>query len=152
MAVTADLSALVIDASVAAKWHLQDEQHGAEALALLTHFTTGQVALFGPDHIRYEVAATLTAATLGDRPRLRRRVAERAIDTFLALGVQTVGTDALIRAAFALVHQYRIAFYDALYLALAQDLDIPLITADRRFYQRVSQLPTMVWIGQYTGA
>jgi predicted nucleic acid-binding protein len=152
MAATTDLSALVVDASVAAKWHLRDEQHATAALALLTHFTAGQVALFAPEHIRYEVAATLTSATLGNRPRLRRRVAERSIDAFLALGVQTVGTDALIRDAFRLVHQYRVAFYDALYLALARDLDIPLITADRRFYQRVRQLPTMIWIENYPGA
>lgn len=139
--------ALVVDASVAAKWHLRDEELATEALAVLTRFVNGDLALLAPDHLRYEVASTLTVATLGARPRLQRPIAERAIAQFLSLGIETIGTNAVIRAAFPLVRQYGVAFYDALYLALSLDLGIPLITADRRFYQRVRTLPDVIWLG-----
>jgi predicted nucleic acid-binding protein len=36
-----------------------------------------------------------------------------------------------------LVHQHGIALYDALYLALSQGLNIPLLNADSRLHQRV---------------
>jgi len=140
---------LVLDASVAAKWHLQDEESAADALAILTRYVNGELRLVAPDHVRYEIASSLTVATLGERPRLSRSVAERALDYFLQLGIETIGTDQLIRAAFQLVHRHGIAFYDALYLALADDLGVPLITADRRFYQRVRALPHVLWLGSY---
>lgn len=140
---------LVVDASVAAKWHLRDEEGAADALAILTRFVNGELALVAPDHLRYEIASTLTVATLGERQRLSATVAERALDYFLRLGIETVGTDALIRAAFPLVHRHGIAYYDALYLALADNLGVPLITADRRFYQRVRTLPQVLWLSAY---
>jgi hypothetical protein len=39
--------AIVVDASVAAKWYLEDEQDADRALLLLTRFTAGQVNLAG---------------------------------------------------------------------------------------------------------
>lgn len=142
-------TALVVDASVAAKWHLQDEEYAAEALALLTRYVNGEIELVAPDQIRYEVPSTITVATLGRSPRLTRSVAEAAIAQFLALGLTTVNTDALIQAAFPLVHHHTIAFYDALYLALSHALTIPFITADRKLYQRLTAQPQVIWIGDY---
>lgn len=147
MATTAE--AMVVDASVAAKWHLTDEDYAHDALALLSRFIDGKIVLFAPEHIRYEIASTLIAATLGNSPRLRRSIAEQAIKKFLALPIRTVNTDALILMAFPLVHQHTIAFYDALYLALAQELGLSFITADSRLYQRIKSLSTVVWIGDY---
>ncbi len=46
----------------------------------------------------------------------------------------------------ALAHQHGCAFCDALYLALAQRLGIPFITADRRLHQRIGHLPDVVWL------
>lgn len=138
---------VVVDASVAVKWHLNDEQDAAPALRLLTRFGQGEVVLVAPDHIRYEVPSAITVATIGSRPRLTREQGHQAIAEFLALGLTTVGTDALIVAAYPLVHQHSIALYDALYLALALALGHVLVTADRKLYQRIGHLPDVVWIG-----
>ena len=100
--------------------------------------------------IRYEVASAITVATFGANPRITQDQAREAIEEFLALGLPTMDTDHLIVAAYALVHQYGIALYDGLYLALAQRLQRPLITADNRFYQRVRSLPSATWIGDYS--
>jgi len=55
---------LVVDASVAAKWHLpeRDEEHTDRALALLTQFRGGDLELLAPAHIRFEVPSVLTVA------------------------------------------------------------------------------------------
>jgi predicted nucleic acid-binding protein len=85
-------------------------------------------------------------ATLGSAPRLTIQEGREAIEEFLALDLATVGTDQLILAAYPLVQQFAIAFYDALNLALAFETAYPLVTADGRFYDRVRQLPEALWI------
>jgi predicted nucleic acid-binding protein len=143
------LEALVVDASVAAKWHLTDEEYAQQALDVLERFARGELTLLAPEQIRYEVPSAITAATLGTSARLPIDLARLAIEMFLALGIETYGRDDLILAAYPLVHQHQIAFYDALYLALAQQLSLPLLLADRRLYQRIRGLPEVVWIGDY---
>ena len=51
--------------------------------------------------------------------------------------------------AYDLVHEYGCAFYDALYLALAQEMGVSFITADGRLYRRVRAIPTVLWIGDF---
>lgn len=140
---------LVVDASVAAKWHLTDEEYADKATLILTRFAQGQVELLAPDHIRYEVPSAITVATQGRKPRITQEQGKEAIEEFLALGLKTVSDEELILAAYLLVHQYGCALYDALYLALAQRLTFPLITADHKLYQRVKHLPYVLWIGDY---
>jgi predicted nucleic acid-binding protein len=141
--------ALVVDASVAAKWYLRDETDVEQADLLLTRFTTGELVLVAPEQIRYEIPATISVATLGAHPRMSRDDGRVAIASFLALGVHTFGSNDLILAAFSLVHQHAIAFYDGLYLALATILEIPFVTADSRLYQRIAGLPGVIWISDY---
>jgi predicted nucleic acid-binding protein len=150
---TATADAVVVDASVAVKWHLNDEEHAQEAARLLTRFSQGELVLVAPDHIRYEVPSAITVATRGSQPHLTVQQGQEAIAEFLALGLTTIGTDDLILAAYPLVHQYVIALYDALYLALALRLQCSFVTADRKLYQRIKQLPAAVWITDHrTGA
>ena len=141
--------AFVVDASVATKWHLPDEDDVAIANLLLIRFAAGELALVAPNVIRLEVASAIIAATLGQPPRLSVAAGEKAIASFLATALDTRPEKELISTAFTLVQQYGCAFYDAIYLALAQVLDIPFITADRRFYQRLGHLPDVVWLADY---
>jgi predicted nucleic acid-binding protein len=139
--------ALVVDASVAVKWHLEGEDDNEQATLLLTRFSQGSILLVAPEQIRFEVPSAITAATLGKQPRLSQEEGKAAIDEFLALGLKTVGSDAVILAAYPLVQQYGCSFYDALYVALALDLALPLITADRKLYERIKELPDIIWLG-----
>ncbi len=143
------VDALVVDASVAAKWHLEDEDHVAEATLVLERFARGELELLAPSQIRYEVPSTFTTATLGSNPRLTVQEARLAIEEFLSLAIIVVDDDQLILSAFDLSKQYNCAIYDALYLALSQRLNIPFITADNRLYQRISHLPQVIWIADY---
>jgi len=53
------------------------------------------------------------------------------------------------RLASAIDHPNDCAIYDALYLALAQRLGSPFITADYKLYRSVRHLPEVIWIAQY---
>ena len=60
-----------------------------------------------------------------------------------------MSSDELIVSAYPLVYRYRCSFYDALYVALALDLNLPLITADRKLFERVRELPNIIWLADY---
>jgi predicted nucleic acid-binding protein len=138
--------AYVVDASVAVKWHLQDEKHTTQALALLRGFVNGEFDLLAPEHIRYEVANAITVATQRSPARLTYEQGAEAIAEFLDLSLTTLNDSELLNAAYPLTRTYNCAFYDAVYLALAQRVHRPLVTADARFYQRVRDLRLVNWI------
>ncbi len=143
---------LVVDASVAVKWYLLDEDYADKSGALLSRFLRDEIELAAPEQIRYEVASAITVATRGRAPRLTLEQGRRAIEAFLALDLETLGDDDLVLLAYDLVHEYGCAFYDALYLALAQEMGVPFVTADGRLYRRVRTIPTVLWIGDFSGA
>lgn len=141
--------ALVVDASVAAQWYLRDEEDAFRSAAVLEAFVAGSLRLVAPDQIRYEIASAMMVASRTTPPRLAEGQAQQAVATFLRLGVPTVNDDALVAAGFAAAAFHGCAFYDGLYLALAQRLNLPLITSDRRLYRRIGHLPNIIWIANW---
>ena len=148
MVATAEL--LVVDASVASKWHLPDEAHADIAFLLLDRFAGGTVQLIAPQHIRSEVPSAITVATRGRQPRLTPEQGDAAIDEFLTLALPTVDDDQLVRAAYATAQAYGCAFYDGLYLALAQRLGVRFILADDRFHRLIRHLPLVIRLSDYS--
>jgi len=140
---------LVLDASVAVKWVLTDEDHVEESTNILDKFTNGDLNLIAPTQIRYEVPNAITVASRRQPPRINPADAKLAIEYFLSLGIQTVDSDDMITLAFDLSRQHGCALYDALYLALSQQLGIPVLTADNAFYQKGKQLPNVIWVADY---
>lgn len=140
---------LVVDASVAAKWHLSDEVYTDQARLVLRRFAEGKTSLCAPIHIRTEVPAAIVTATRRQPARLSREDGQAAIEEFLTLAIETVEGPTLTLAAYVLAHQHQVSFYDALYLSAAQALGAPLVTADRRFYERIQGLPNVRWLGDY---
>ena len=143
------VEAMVVDASVAAKWTLTDEEYVDQAGALLVHLDQGHIELAAPHLIRCEVASSIIVATQHQPPRLTPERAEDAIAKFLDLDIETFDESDLLLPAYALVRRYGCAVYDAIYLALAQRLGLPFLTADRRFYDKVHQSFDVIWIAQY---
>jgi predicted nucleic acid-binding protein len=146
----ASVRTLVLDASVAVKWNLTDEEDSDLASLILRQFIRGDLYLVAPEQIRFEVPSAITAATLGSAPRIPPERGREVITDFLATNIVTVRDSDLILDAYPLVHRYGCAFYDALYLALAQRLRVELITADRKLYRRIAEIPLVVWIGDYS--
>lgn len=148
MVATAEL--VVVDASVATKWHLPDETDADIALLLLDRFASGEVQLIAPQHIRSEVPSAITVATRGRQARLTREQGDAAVDEFLGIALPTVDDDQLVRATYATAYEYGCAYYDGLYLALAQRLGVRFILADDRFYRLIRHLPFVTWLSDYS--
>jgi predicted nucleic acid-binding protein len=131
------------------KWFLQDEEFSQESLEVLADLSNGLVTLFAPEQIVAEVGSALSVAALPARGRVAASAALESLRTFLAYRVVTTPSRDLAEAAFALSHQHGCAFYDMLYLALANRFGIPLLVADLKLLNRVRHLPQVVWIADY---
>jgi predicted nucleic acid-binding protein len=95
------------------------------------------------------VPAAISGAARETPPRLTRAEARQETRRFLALGLRLSGDRGLINAALDLSLAYRISLYDAAYVALAQRLGVPFITADQPLYARIQSLPGMVWLEHF---
>jgi predicted nucleic acid-binding protein len=124
---------IVVDACVAAKW-LLPEPGQAEADALLRDSS----ALLAPTLIRLEVAGAVTRRVrLGTMPPEEARERYRNWLGLLGDGALVLMPDEeLLDQAVELSIHLNHNLPDCLYLAAAQRHRVPLITADRAFYDR----------------
>jgi predicted nucleic acid-binding protein len=139
------LKAAVLDASVALKW-LVTEAHSAEATRLLECGTE----FFAPAHWRAE-AATALWARAAVRGEMSEADAVARIAWLARLGVTETSLEALLDAAAALAFELHATPYDMLYLALAERLRVPMVTADRKLIDKVAGVPRLAplirWVG-----
>ena len=123
---------LVVDASVAVKW-LVEEEHSSAALRLLE----GSDELFAPRLMASEVGNTLwRKVRLGEIERSRVGALAAAISEIPVRWTEDEGVCAdAVRLSLALDRPV----YDCVYLALAHELGATLVTADARFANAVAE-------------
>lgn len=143
---------LVVDASVVAKVYLRDEEHTDLAVDLVTRFVLGQVDIVAPEYILYEVPSAILNAVR--RKRLSVGEGLDAVQEFFQMDLPTVGEKPglgdLTRRAYVLAQDVGCRLYDALYVAVAQEFDYPLVTCDAKLYRGLSQrVRQMTWLGDY---
>ncbi len=134
---------VVVDASVVAKWVVQEKQ-SAEAALLLAYD-----ARHAPDHWRAEAVNVLWSKVLhGD---LTAKDAEERMIVLLGAPVIDTPIATLMPRAFAISVAQAVTIHDSLYVALAERRDIPLVTADERLIRRLSHDPALakrvIWVG-----
>ena len=137
----------VVDASVALKWYLQDEDHIEEAALLYEAFAAGSAELVAPHYIRYEVMNALEVARL--QGRISAEEVHEALTSFLGTRIH-IDEDSpdLLRGAVDTTRRYGVVPYDGLYLALAEETGSLFVTADARLYRRIEdQVRYARWIG-----
>lgn len=118
---------MIVDASVVVTWCSVEDLH-QEARELLTR----PHPLSAPGILVSEFANALWLKVR--RGEIATTQAQRAIAAVSGPGEpQRRPSAPLAGAAFALAQELAHPVYDCVYLALAEDLDLPLITADRRF-------------------
>jgi predicted nucleic acid-binding protein len=131
-------SKIVVDSSVLVKWFKRrNEDLLAEAQALLEAVATRPIEVHVPALLLYEVGNILLLKTSLASPALDEAIAH--LET-LPFSVAPPATPLLKRAA-RLGRDLGLTFYDASFLALAVELDCPLITADRRLFDRAHTFP-----------
>ncbi len=116
----------VVDASVAVKWFLP-EPDTPLAIAVRDAHVDGETTLVAPLLLVYEVANALRY-----HPQVgAEALADHLEDLFaLSLGFDVPSEESLGEAV-RLAYRRGTTLYDAAYLALAERLDCPLVTADR---------------------
>lgn len=138
----------IVDASVAVKWYLRDEDDVVAADALLTDFREDRIQLVAPEHIRYEVPSAFRNAMRTNR--LTPEQARRAIAGFLAWPITTVRDDDLILAACDQAVRFGCSFYDGLYLALAESTQHQYVYDDMRLRNALgTRFPLALWLTDY---
>jgi predicted nucleic acid-binding protein len=121
---------MIIDASVAFKWVVEEE--GSEAAIAWI----GSGDLIAPTLIHAEVGNALWKAVRRGELVGDGEIADQLAD--LARYVRTLDETPLMARALALGIELGHPVYDCVYLALAEDLDDMLLTADRRFVRAVA--------------
>lgn len=138
----------ILDASVAVKWHLRDEQFTTESMAVLQDFQSGRIDLLAPEHIRYEVSSGIRNAIRTQR--LSPQQAQTEVAAFLAWRVPTTNSDELILGGLAQSLRFGCSFYDGLYVALAEAAQCPLLYADGHMRNVIERrFAPALWIGNY---
>lgn len=134
---------VVVDASVAAKW-VVEEEHSAKAALLLRC-----EARHAPDHWQAEAINVLWAKVF--RGDLIAADAQARMEVLLRAPVIGTPIASLMPRAFAISIAHMLTIYHSLYVALAEQRDIPLVTADVRLIRRLSDDADlgrrMVWVG-----
>ena len=123
------MKTLVIDASIAVKW-VVDEQGTPQALALRE-----RAKLTAPELLVAECANILWKKV--QRGELTRQEALLAARLLQAAEVELQPTRSLLEAATRIALDLVHPAYDCLYLALAIDNECPFVTADERFLRKV---------------
>jgi len=130
---------LVVDASIAGAWLLDDERDLRADQALARLRATGGVV---PEICHLEVHNTLLVAER--RGRLQPADTDRSLSAWRSLPLPTVPTSRF-DAVLGLARRRRLTFYDAIYLELAKHAGATLATLDRALLQAASaeRVPTI---------
>lgn len=136
------MKAVVVDASVAIKWFLPEIHSEVASLVLKS-----KQELLAPDLIWPEVGNILWKKVR--RSEISVEEAKGILKDFLRFPLLTFGSKLLLNSAWNLAEEFHISVYDALYLALANNKDCSLVTADRKFYdsfQKKSISSMLIWV------
>ncbi len=130
---------MIIDASVLLRAFFPDEDQEL-AQALLHEHAAGRERLKAPVLLVYEVANAVWQAER--RGRISSAQADEILQTVSALDIELLSME--WGEGLQLARRLDRSAYDAAYLALAERLGEPLLTADERFYNAVHLKSKMV--------
>ena len=128
----------VIDASVyVAMVNAHENQH-SNSWAWFEHAQAAQEEISAPNILLAEIAAALSRGT--GNPVLAHRITQQLLDSKLINLVSVTPNLAERAATIAANHQIRGC--DAVYVALAEQLDVYLMTLDKQQFERGAEIVT----------
>ena len=138
------MSRVVIDASVAVKWFLPEEDSDAARAILRSGHD-----LLAPELLYAEVGSVLNKRS--KRGEFDQADALNMLRSLVELRIVVRPHQPLAEAAWAICTRYGQSFYDSLYLALALGSEARFVTADKRFFSALKDTPLaphMAWVSE----
>jgi predicted nucleic acid-binding protein len=124
------VSQVVVDTSVVYKWFVSLGQDALDAATeLLSAHLEGEVSLVAPASLPLELANGLRHSPVAEADVLEM------VASFDLAHIEMIElASRLLLDATRLAYRHGITVYDAVFLALAEELDCPLATADRNAF------------------
>jgi len=125
----------IIDTSVVTKWFFPEEEF-QKALFIRNQHQREEISLYAPTLLLFELGNVFVSKGLKNRPAFNENV--RALYN---LNINFIHPEEqTLELAFAHSQEFKLSFYDATYIALAQNLKCDFITADKKLYQKTKKL------------
>jgi predicted nucleic acid-binding protein len=140
-----DAPRLVVDASVAIKLFVH-EKLSDRAHELFTQLALPGAQFYVPGLFYVECTNVLWKYVR--RADMPLAYAAIAVDQLGRLALRTVSSSSLVARALEVAYAHDVTAYDALYAALAQQVNAPLVTADEALVRKLQGLDAEVrWLG-----
>jgi predicted nucleic acid-binding protein len=142
---------MVVDASVAARWYVNNPPFVQPARRVEADLDAGRITLLAPENLLHEVTGVIHQAVFARR--LNSQQGSEQLGRFLAVEITWIETNDLVIPAWELSLRYGCSYYDALYLDIARRQGCPFIHADGRLRRALAgRFPLEIWIEDYHSA
>lgn len=132
---------VVLDTSVIIKWfHREQELDVEAALTLRKAFLDSALDITVPDLLLYEFSNVMRY-----KPSYSAQDVSAMIEALYLSDITINQVDQqLIFDSISLAEQFNVSVYDASFVTLAQRLSAGFITADRKLYERIKDIDTVI--------
>jgi len=135
----------VTDASVVLKWFSNTGENDLKkALELREHFSRRKIEIYAPELLIYEIANVLRY-----KKALHEKLIHKAISSIYDMDILLPVNSQIMTMAVTLARKYGVTVYDSAYLSFAQIAGCHLVTADRKLYQKIKDMPGIIFISEY---
>jgi len=130
---------IVVDASVVTKW-FSEEEHTDKAMQFKEKHIDGSIELVAPALLLYEVANALNY-----KPDFSEEDLKNALDALVDLSLSIkMPTKEVLETTFSVARKHGLSVYDSSYVALAESLNIKMVTADEKLWKKLEKHPLLI--------
>lgn len=123
---------VVLDASVVTKWYTKEKGSKA-AIEYRDLHVEGELTVIEPSLVIYEVTNALNY-----NPNFSEPDVKESIKSLIDLHLEIIDpSKEMIERIVSLARDYGTSIYDSSYLALANMLDVNMVTADGNFWKKI---------------